>query len=223
MDEKLKKDYISTIGVDVTTIKVSVTQSEELITVSVWDLAGQDRYQNVRKPFFLGASAGILIFDVTNKDSFNNLENWLTEIEEMLVNPIPLILVGNKIDLPDRVVTSEQMQAFKKQKKTVFSIYETSALTGEGIKELFYSTGELIYNEYSPLALRTQAKIRSYSAKKTEKTTKNIQKSMNDNENPTTNDLTEIIKKPGKRVIKKAPKKPKTTKKTISKKTAKKE
>lgn len=197
MDEKLKKDYISTIGVDVTTIKINVlnkSQNEDLITLTVWDLAGQNQFQNIRKTFYLGAAVALLIFDVTNKESFTNIIHWMEELGDNLTTGVPMVLVGNKIDLANRVVSKEDMDKFTLKNKGIFNTFETSALTGDGIKHLFKYCAELVHTQQSKPS-STMKKSSKKSAKKP-------------------------IKKPSSRKVTKTTKKKKTSsKKSASKKT----
>ncbi len=205
MDEKLNKDYLATIGVDVTTVKISLNNNE-LITLTVWDLAGQDRFQKIRGQFYLGSVLGLLIFDVTNKESFMNLNNWIEEAESSLVKTIPLFLIGNKIDLPKRIVSKVEMEDFKKKNNLIKAIYETSALTGEGIKNLFHSSAEFIYNQYvaeNPLIVNKHIPLKKETV--TSKSPKEIGK--------------KLPKKSKKKAIKKSSKK--SSKKTETKTTKK--
>jgi small GTP-binding protein len=101
----------------------------------IWDLAGQAQFKRVRQSYLSNAEAGILVYDVTRKETFNNLKSWLDEAKD--VSPsISLILVGNKIDLvEDRVITTEQGEEMAKQLN--LSYIETSAKTGENINDAF--------------------------------------------------------------------------------------
>jgi small GTP-binding protein len=153
MHEKLEKNYIATIGVDVTSAKVNIAEElakKNIVTLSVWDLSGQKHYRTIRSQFYLGAHAGILIFDVTKKESFDNLKHWINEVEQTTIVEIPFILVGNKIDLPDHVITEEDMVKLKTNYKQIIMIHKTSALTGEGIKELFKSCAKIVYSNVKP-------------------------------------------------------------------------
>lgn len=174
MDEKLQKDYLSTIGVDVTKIKIKVSnKKEDLVTLSVWDLAGQNQFQSIRKQFYLGANLALLIFDVTNKESFQNISNWINELESLITSRIPLVLVGNKIDLPDREVSFKDMNKFASKSELIVKTHETSALTGSGIKDLFKYCAEIVHNEYkSKIQVNTTKNATKTPKKSTKKSTK---------------------------------------------------
>ena len=217
MDEKLKKDYIATIGVDVTTIKVPVLSDDkkkDIVTLTVWDLAGQKQFQNIRKQFYLGANAAFLIFDVSRKETFSNLDNWINELMDTISLAIPLILVGNKIDLLNREVTKEEMQKFPKNHPQIVSIRETSALTGSGIRDLFNSCGQFIYDQHKPPI----AKDERESIEKPKKVVKKAPKKTTKREPSIELKPEEINKPPStKKGTKKGSKKPASKKKAAKK------
>lgn len=208
MDEKLKKDYIATIGVDVSTIKIPIEKKlpkkNDIVTLTVWDLAGQDHFRNIRQTFYLGANLGILIFDVTRRETFDHLDKWIAEVEGLITNQIPFFLVSNKIDLPDRAISKEEMDEYAKKHDEIILTHQTSALTGSGIRDLFHGCAEIVYNGEKAL----QSSDKKESTKKAKKTAKSSSK--------------KTTKKSSKKTTKKKATK-KTTTKSPSKKTTKKE
>jgi small GTP-binding protein len=112
----------------------------------IWDLAGQSQFQRVRKSYLANAEAGILVYDVTNRNSFENIENWYNEIKKASPN-IALILVGNKIDLKeDREVKTQD--GTELADKLGLSYIETSAKTGENINDAFKMLALLMIKKY---------------------------------------------------------------------------
>ena len=109
---------------------------ESSVRFVIWDLAGQAQFKRVRQSYLANAEAGILVYDVTNRISFENVnKNWFSEIKKVSPN-ISLILVGNKIDLEnDRVVSTEEGESLAQELK--LSYIETSAKTGENINDAF--------------------------------------------------------------------------------------
>ncbi len=182
MDQKLKRDYIATIGVDVSTIKIPIEdksdkkKKKENVTLTVWDLAGQNQFQNIRQNFYLGANIGILIFDVTRKDTFEDLEDWIKEVEGTITHQLPFFLVGNKIDLPERVISQEEIAEFADNHDQIILTHETSALTGKGIRELFHLCAEIIYNGEKALVSQANKKPKADITKSSKKTTKKASK-----------------------------------------------
>ncbi len=137
--EKFQKRYTATIGVDILNKSLKIVQgvTEYEVNLNLWDIGGQDSFKLVRGKFYKQAIAALLIFDVTNRKSFDNLENWIKEAIENVEQQIPFVLVGNKIDLSDsRAISSGEIQ--KKAKELGISlVIEASAVTGEGIDQAF--------------------------------------------------------------------------------------
>ena len=115
---------------------------EEDLTVKlqIWDVAGQSRFQILRPMYYRGSSGGILVFDVTRRRTFIVLEEWLDELYKAINKTIPIILVANKTDLPDRVVEPSEGREFADKHNMPY--LESSAKTGEGIVDIFQSLGE---------------------------------------------------------------------------------
>ena len=111
--------------------------------MQIWDTAGQERFRTVVSTYFRGAHGILLLYDVTNKDSFKNLENWLIEIEKNSSDKVLKILVGNKCDLSDdREIQTEEGQAFAVRNGMEFM--ETSAKMNTNVYEAFETLGKLM-------------------------------------------------------------------------------
>lgn len=141
MGKGFESSYLKTIGADFASKKIKT--EEDLITFQIWDLAGQDSYQVVRRTFYKGAIAGILVFDCQDPTTMTNLKNWLDEAIKGSNNSILVyIVIANKIDLEEeRRVSQEMALEFCNRMKTEtgirFYYSETSALTGENIEDTF--------------------------------------------------------------------------------------
>jgi Ras-related protein Rab-2A len=135
---KFQENYKMTIGVDFTIKREKINDKE--VKVQVWDTGGQEKFSKIRPLYYRGALGGLLVYDVTSRESFDNLEGWLDEIQKNCTE-IPIILVGNKIDLKNRKVTKEEGKKYaaKMSKRLNYKIpyLETSAKTGETIKKVF--------------------------------------------------------------------------------------
>jgi small GTP-binding protein len=128
---KFRESRIMTIGVDFETIEVNL--KGQAIKLTVWDLAGQDRFAPFRDSFYRGARAIGMVFDVTDRGSFEDLPRWLGEAHG--VAPDAFVVVdGNKTDLP-RVVATEEGRAYAASVNAAY--VETSAKTGEGMEQFF--------------------------------------------------------------------------------------
>jgi small GTP-binding protein len=134
---KFESSRVATIGVDFQTQIVKLP--EKTVKLSIWDMAGQDRFQVIRGGFYRGSRASALVYDVTQTDSFKQLEKWRKEILEVVPQE-PFVVVGNKIDL-QRVQGTEEARAFA---DSIGAKYlETSALSGEGVSTLFETLARL--------------------------------------------------------------------------------
>jgi small GTP-binding protein len=130
---------VATIGVDFQTKLVRLEEIE--VKLSIWDMAGQDRFQSVRTGFYRGSRAAAMVYDVTDLVSLGNLARWREELAG--VNPMPpLVVVGNKTDLP-RAQPPDPARAFA---ESIGAPYlETSAATGEGVPALFETLARLAF------------------------------------------------------------------------------
>jgi Ras-related protein Rab-18 len=120
-----------TIGVDFQTIEVDL--KGQPIKLTVWDLAGQERFAPFRDSFYKGARAVALVFDVHDRSSFEDLPQWLQEAQGVVPEAY-VVVNGNKTDLP-RVVASQEGKAFAASINAAY--VETSAKTGEGVQQFF--------------------------------------------------------------------------------------
>jgi small GTP-binding protein len=136
VEDIFEKDYKSTIGTSIMKKECSFKELDSTVRFVIWDLAGQAQFKRVRLKYLANAIAGILVYDVTNRASFENIdENWYKEIKKASPN-VALILVGNKIDLKnERVVSREEGELLSEKLKLTYM--ETSAKTGENINDAF--------------------------------------------------------------------------------------
>ena len=120
------ESYVTTVGLDFFTKDESI--DGKTIRIKIWDTAGQERYKAITKCFFQRAQGIIIVFDVTNKRSFDDLKMWIDSIKsqskltEDLEN-MPIILIGNKIDLPKRVIDKETALNFAKEQNLDYYDY----------------------------------------------------------------------------------------------------
>ena len=123
-----------------------MTTSKGAVTMQIWDTAGQEKYRALAPMYYRSAHVAILFFDLTNRESFNSLDQWANELEEKTTGELRLFLVGNKVDLEsDRKVTKEEAEEFGFQHGAI-EYFETSAKTGQGVIELFTKVAEMSEN-----------------------------------------------------------------------------
>jgi len=129
-------DYKRTIGADFAVKRLDIPEIDAKVTLQCWDLAGQPRFEFVRQGFYRGARGGLLLYDVTRRRTFLNIDTWKEETFKNVGKPIPLVVVANKVDLTDsRAVTTEEGKEYAKEYD--FLYVESSALTGENVEEAY--------------------------------------------------------------------------------------
>lgn len=125
----------STIGAAFLTQTVQV-DSETTMKFEIWDTAGQERYHSLAPMYYRGAQAAIVVFDITNLDTFGRAKNWVRELQRQANPNIVIALAGNKVDLAaKRTVDLEEAQAYADDNGLLFM--ETSAKTATNVNEIF--------------------------------------------------------------------------------------
>ena len=141
VDEIWSENCVPTIGVDfrVKTLEID----KKRIKMQIWDTAGQERFRTVISSYFRGSHGILLIYDITNRDSFKNLENYLIDIEISCGQNFPKILIGNNCDLvDDREVSFEEGQQFANRNGMKF--IETSPKMNINVYEAFETLAKLM-------------------------------------------------------------------------------
>lgn len=134
---KFKSDYLLTVGME--PYSKYIRLGNDAVTLSIWDIAGQQRFDVFRTMFFRGAKAALLVFDLTRPATLSKLNDWYSDLIKNAGKDVLTILVGNKNDLEDlRSVSRKDALAFAKKIKALTYI-ETSAKTGDNVDESFHS------------------------------------------------------------------------------------
>jgi small GTP-binding protein len=140
-EDKFNLSTMSTIGVDFGYSNVII--DDKKVKLQIWDTAGQEKFRVITRAYYRGADIMIVVFDLTKKNSFDSVKNtWISQCKMHGLKETKIFLVGNKCDDPSRVVIKEDVTNFINElKKTndfiIMEYFETSAKTGEGIKDLF--------------------------------------------------------------------------------------
>ncbi|KAK1274673.1 Ras-related protein RABD1 [Acorus gramineus] len=148
VDDSYVDSYISTIGVD---FKIRTVELDgKTIKLQIWDTAGQERFRTITSSYYRGAHGIIIVYDVTEMESFNNVKQWLSEIDRYANDSVCKLLVGNKCDLVEnKVVDTEKAKAFADELGIPF--LETSAKDAINVEQAFLTmAGEI---KKSPLML----------------------------------------------------------------------
>ena len=134
----------ATVGVEF--FSKSFKINDNVFKIEIWDTAGQERYKSITAAYYKGAKGGLVVYDVTSKTSFDNVDNWVSEIKEKASTDMRTMMIGNKIDLKDeRAVSTEE--ALEKAKLLELPLMEASALDSTNVKQAFYDLLKEMYTE----------------------------------------------------------------------------
>ena len=141
--ESFSENYIATLGID---FKMkNIIYNDVKVALQIWDTAGQERFRSITKSFLKGTDGIIFMYDISKKDSFLNLKNWIAEIDNSKLPDVKFVICGNKIDLEEnREVTEEMKKKLSKEFET--DIIEISAKKGIKIEEPFDMLINKIFN-----------------------------------------------------------------------------
>ncbi|KAL0106404.1 hypothetical protein PUN28_016259 [Cardiocondyla obscurior] len=130
-DDSFTSAFVSTVGID---FKVkTVFRHEKRVKLQIWDTAGQERYRTITTAYYRGAMGFILMYDITNEESFNSVQDWVTQIKNYSWDNAQVILVGNKCDMEEeRVISTERGKQLAEQLGVRF--FETSAKENINVK-----------------------------------------------------------------------------------------
>ena len=139
-------DYQATIGMEFFSLFIKL--NDKIIKLQIWDTCGQEAYRSLITNFYRSSSLAIIVYSIEDKSSFNNLDLWIRELKLYNSPDTKLILVGNKKDLEKkRAISYEEGKKFAKEYGFI-DFFETSAKTGENIKEMFIKASILLYEEH---------------------------------------------------------------------------
>ena len=138
--KKFRELYVPTVGVQVSRKIVEIDNI--ICSLNTWDIAGQQKFSNVRRLFYEGADAVVIVFDITEKQSFVNASNWYKDYLSLNDREIG-VLLGNKVDLEEqRVILGDWGRILSN--KMGFQYFETSAKTGKNIESVFLYLAKIL-------------------------------------------------------------------------------
>ena len=132
----------ATVGVEFGT--KTVEMNDKKIKIQIWDTAGQERYRSITSAYYKGAKGAFIVYDITRRNTFDNIDKWISDLKTNGDNNISIMLIGNKSDLSDKREV-ETNEGIKKSEETKIAFMETSALSGENIIKAFNELIEQIY------------------------------------------------------------------------------
>jgi Ras-related protein Rab-1A len=140
IDNKYNEKHLATLGCNFHMKTISI--NEKIIKIQIWDTAGMEKYQSITKSYYRGAQACLIVFDITNRESFDSIGNWIENFNNFSNPNIEkiIILIGNKCDLGiDRKITYEEAENYSRGNNLFY--YETSAKDNINIHEVFQFLG----------------------------------------------------------------------------------
>eukprot|EP00927_Polykrikos_kofoidii_P010278 TRINITY_DN1434_c0_g1_i2.p1 TRINITY_DN1434_c0_g1~~TRINITY_DN1434_c0_g1_i2.p1 ORF type:complete len:217 (+),score=27.30 TRINITY_DN1434_c0_g1_i2:137-787(+) len=140
-DRRFRQEHDMTIGVEFGHRVVDIDNQK--IKLQIWDTAGQEAFRSITRAYYRGATGALLVYDISRRNTFTNLAQWLTDARQNAQLNMVIILIGNKSDLENRAVSFEEGAWFARQNGLFFS--ETSARTGENVVDAFLDTARQIY------------------------------------------------------------------------------
>ena len=145
IDKKFSYNYLPTLGFDFKAKKINLPNGKN-VKLKVFDTAGQERFKSMSLNHLKQIDGVLLIYDITNEESFKNISKWMNDIRQSRDKTLPIVLCGNKCDLEDKRVISKEMGE-KKAEENDISFIETSCKEGINIDEAFMELVKLIYNK----------------------------------------------------------------------------
>lgn len=129
------KESKATVGVEF--LSKNFIINGKVFKIELWDTAGQERYKSITSAYFKGAKGAMVVYDVTNKPTFDNVDKWCSELQTKGSKTINIVLIGNKTDLKENIVITPEMGKAKSANLSM-PIMETSALDASNVQEAFY-------------------------------------------------------------------------------------
>ncbi|KAM5152908.1 ras-related protein Rab-26 [Mantella aurantiaca] len=158
----LAGSFISTVGIDFRNKVLNVDGVK--VKLQIWDTAGQERFRSVTHAYYRDAHALLLLYDITNKTSFDNIQAWLTEIHEYAQKDVVIMLLGNKVDSThERVVRLEDGERLAKEYGVPFM--ETSAKSGLNVELAFMAIAKELKHRSMKLPNEPKFKLHDYVKK----------------------------------------------------------
>ncbi|KAF3003065.1 GTP-binding protein of the rab [Curvularia kusanoi] len=155
-DDTYTESYISTIGVD---FKIRTIELDgKTVKLQIWDTAGQERFRTITSSYYRGAHGICVVYDVTDMDSFNNVKQWLQEIDRYATEGVNKLLVGNKSDMADKKVV-EYTVAKEFADSLGIPFLETSAKSATNVEQAFLTMARQIKERMGTTTANTKPTV----------------------------------------------------------------
>ena len=138
---EFKGELFPTLGLEYEKKNLIYNNTDYLI--QLWDTAGQENFKSITRGYYKGSAVAMIVYDITNEQSFSNVENWIRDCKDSAPSTALLVLIGNKSDLEDkRVISKNSGEDLAIENNMMF--FETSALNGNGVNDAFQKCIEII-------------------------------------------------------------------------------
>ena len=139
--DRFNDEYQATIGVEFGAKNVEI--NDQIYRIQIWDTAGQENFKSLTRAYYKNSVCAIIVYDITNKQSFNNINTWIDDCKNQSPKTIFFVLVGNKSDLENkRQVNYNEGLKFAQENNILF--FESSAKTGKNVEDIFYKSAKII-------------------------------------------------------------------------------
>lgn len=148
VQNKFLLHYKFTIGVDFMSKTVEY-KSGKFAKLTIWDIGGQERFKVLRRNFYEGTNGAFIVFDYSRTQSFPKMKEWLFDMRQTIEDDIPVVVLGNKTDLIAKigeVIDRNEVIRYVKKERSI--LIETSAKTGDNVKEAFVELTQRILSKY---------------------------------------------------------------------------
>ena len=141
LNNKFNQNYFSSTGIDLQNKIMNIKNKK--VRIQIWDTAGQEKYKSITKNLFLKVMGALVLYDITNEESFTKLKEWVELIKEECVRHIKILIIGNKSDLESqRAIDKEDAMKYANEEKVQY--IECSSKTGENVEKAIIMLSEKI-------------------------------------------------------------------------------
>ncbi len=140
-NDSFSPTFITTIGIDFKIKNIEIDSKR--VKLQIWDTAGQERFRTITTSYFRGAQGIVLVYDVTDRRSFESIRNWISQIQQHADVHVNKILVGNKCDMLDEKVVSTE-EGKKLAEEFGMQFWETSAKNDVNVESSFHSIAKSV-------------------------------------------------------------------------------